>query len=183
LTWNLKNAADLAKMTGAANLNIGPGDIKNIQKLAGDNKIAKLLLSPVAILQKTPKAVQAAAKLPSFDQIDYKTIVGKYEFGKGAMTIDAFNLTAKIFNMAMTGTVGLLDPQPINAISQVTLPEGLISGVGPVTIKMAIKGTTAAPDVQVDKADAGKQLLKAVQEKLQNDPGKLENLFKGLFKK
>ncbi len=186
LQWNLKDATDMAKMSGTATLNLGAGEIKNVQKLVGDNKIAKALLSPVAAIQKMPKAVQTAAKLPSFDPIDYKSIAGKYQFGKGLMTINAFNLTAQLFTMAMTGTVGLPDPQPINTNAQVTLPEGLVSGAGPFTVKMAIKGTVTAPDVQVDKADAGKQILSTVTDRLKKDPdaaAKVENLFKGLFKK
>lgn len=186
LQWNLKSVVDMAKMNGTATLDLGGGTIKNIQKLVGDNKIAKMFLTPVLSLQKSLSFAKNALKLPSVDPLIYKSLAGKYQFQKGVMTINAFDMVAELFKANMKGTIGLVGAQAINASSEVTLPT--IADVTPV-VTMAIKGTVDNPDVSVNKADTGKQILNAITNRLnkggsnESPEKQIEGLLKGLFKK
>jgi hypothetical protein len=147
-----------------------------------------MFLSPLLALQKALSFAKNTLKLPSIDPLVYKTVVGKYQFQNGNMTINTFEMVAELFKANMKGTIGLTGSQPVNATSQVTLPA--VDGVEVVTT-MSIKGTVLNPDVNVDKAATGKSILKAISEKMNKDGGdgnkspeqQLEGLFKGLLKK
>ncbi len=191
LSWNLKDATDLAKIAGTANLRLGPGEIQNIQKLTADVKAARVLFYPITMIQKLSNSAGNTVKLPAFDRISYKTMQGDYAFKNGTMNVSRFDLDSTELNANMKGTIGLTGQQPLNLVSILKLPANAIGGTigdllndeqGRATLKLLTTGTVAAPDTKPDLSDASKKAINAVKEKYGDqimEQG--QKLLKGLF--
>jgi hypothetical protein len=177
--WNLLNAADLAKLSGNAQLRLGPGNFNNFQQLMGQSKIARILLLPMRIINDASKlASKFGAKIPALEQVNYKTVEGLYDFRGGVMDIKKFELAATNLNAGIKGTVGLTGAQAIRAIATVQLAKGFVADVGEMSFRIEVGGTVEKPETKIDPIETGSQILKS----LGKDPAKqVEKLLKGLF--
>ena len=193
LTWDLKNVADMAKIAGPINLHIGEGKFRNVPKKGSGNKIVKVLLAPVILLQKIGKYTYAF-KLPDLENISYREIIGAYILNSGVLTVHQFDLVGKDLHAGMTGTVGLTGAQPLKLEAQLKLAmSGLIGGTlglilndskGHTTLQFKIRGTVDKPEINAEIGESGKNVLEAVKEKYGEKPvEQVEKLLKGLFKK
>jgi hypothetical protein len=181
MKWNLLHAADLAKLSGSATLQLGPGNIRNVEKTMAQSKIAKVFLLPMRLIEEANKlASKFGAKLPATDRFAYKSIDGQYGFQAGVMTMKTFDITATNLLASVKGTIGLSGEQPIRATSQLQLAKGFVDGLGAMTLNAEIGGTLPNPQIRIDPIDTGNQILNS----LGKDPEKqVENLLKGLFNK
>lgn len=192
LQWNLKDVADMAKINGSATLKTDKGSFRNIRQMMPDSKWAKLLLTPISLLQKLDKVSHGALGLPSFDNVRFNTINGDYAFKSGWVDIRNFDLKGTDLSASMKGRAGLIGAQPLDLKAQIKADAGLVGKTlgdllgsdGQTTINMTIKGSVDEPDVSLDKTESSKQLLDGVKKQLGDKPAEqVEKLLKGLFKK
>lgn len=173
IVWKLTGVTTaMDKISGTAKLKHGKGEIRNLQKLTADSRAAKLLFTPITMIQKINKATGGTVKLPPMDQVPFTSINGDYTFTNGVMKIVSFVLDGPAFNAATTGTVGLAGNQPVNTRVTFTLPAGsvggsvaeiLSDGSGRVSLVFNVTGTVSDPSPALDKKDAEKKVLNAVK--------------------
>lgn len=101
-------SASMTKTSGTVDFTLKPGGIKDIDTFVKQNKIVKILLLPIAIVNR----VALALKVDLFPQenaaskghIDYKSAEGRYTFTNGLMKIDKTNFSSKLTNLNANGT-------------------------------------------------------------------------------
>ncbi|MFN0117963.1 MAG: AsmA family protein [Elusimicrobiota bacterium] len=172
LSWDLNQlTSGLSKLSGSATLNYGAGEIVNLKKFVESSSVAKIFLSPLAVLQKLNKAGGKMVSLPSLDHLKYSSIEGNYLFKSGVMAIQKFNLNGDISASAQ-GTVQLFGLQSVKMTAEIkTSSETLRGTVGQLlkndsgvpAIKMKITGTMGNPVVSLDVSQVKEKLIDSLK--------------------
>jgi hypothetical protein len=151
--WKLTDLDNkLAKIDGRLAFNVGSGKFDKLQALVKDKPLAKLVLMPILILQKTAKKVKI---LPGFDRVAFKEIVGDYRFNNGKMTVRKSHLDSSIAFAVLSGDADL-GRDKLNLHISTKLLGKLGSRISsPVGFK--VRGTLANPQVKLDVTSVLKQ--------------------------
>ncbi|NLO92292.1 MAG: AsmA family protein [Elusimicrobia bacterium] len=168
------NPSALGRMNGNASFSINGGAFQDLAALGQRSTIARMLLFPITVLQKASRLVKINL-FPNFDNVNYKSIEGKYRIVNGVVNIEKSQLLSDIADVDSTGNLNL----PTEAIDmKITAKISAISTKGaPLTVPMTVSGTMSNPKtsvsvVELAKTEAAKTVVKEG----------VQNLLKGLFK-
>ncbi len=172
---NLKNIRpDMKDISGNTAFTIKDGKFSDLYQIAADYKIAKVILTPILLLQKSSKAAKLKS-LPNFDNIEYSLIDGNYNFTKGVMTIDKSTLNSNLADVKTSGNINLVSEKLNMRISTKLHKQ---SGISMSTaMDLIVKGTLTDPKVKPDIKSIIKQpaIKKAIDKNI-------KKLFKNFLK-
>ncbi len=145
---NLKNIRpDMKDISGNTSFIVKDGKFSDLYQIAADYKIAKVILSPILLLQKSSKAAKLKG-LPDFNNIDYSLIDGNYTFSKGLMKIEKSTLNSNVADVKTTGKINLATEKLDIRISTKLHKQ---SGISMSTaMDLIVKGTLTDPKVKPD---------------------------------
>lgn len=138
---------DMSGANGTVGFSLKPGKITNLDTFIKDNKIAKIILLPVAVVKK----VSGLLKLNLFPadesglgaKISFTQAEGQYTFTDGVMNLDKTVFNSSVTKIAASGTADF-KTQQLNMKAVATL----LTEAAPVAIK--ITGTLNDPKGKVD---------------------------------
>ncbi|MEA3307520.1 MAG: AsmA-like C-terminal region-containing protein, partial [Elusimicrobiota bacterium] len=172
---NLKNIRpDMKEISGNTNFTMKDGEFSDLYQLATDYKIAKVVLAPLLLLQKSSKTLKLKG-MPDFNNIEYSLIDGNYTFTKGLMKIEKSALNSNIADVKTTGKINLVNEKLDIRISAKLHKQSGISMSK--TVDLIVKGTLTDPKVKPDI----KSVLKQPAIKKALDKG-VKKLFKNFLK-
>jgi len=172
---DLKNIKPTMRdISGTTAFSINDGTFSDLYKIASDYKIAKIILSPILLLQKSSKAAKLKG-IPDFNNIKYSLIDGNYNFTKGLMTIVKSTLNSNVADVQTSGKINLPDEKLDIRISTKLHKQ---SGISMSTaMDLLVTGTLTDPKVKPDVKSIIKQpaIKKAIDKNL-------KKLFKNFLK-
>ena len=172
---DLKNIKpDMKDISGATTFSVKDGKFSDLYQIAADYKIAKIVLSPILLLQKSSKAAKIKS-LPDFNNIKYSLIDGDYTFTKGVMKIVKSTLNSNVADVKTSGKINLADEKLDIRISTKLHKQSGISMSA--AIDLLVKGTLTDPKVKPDI----KSVIKQPAVKKAIDKG-VKKLFKNFLK-
>ncbi|MCK4935809.1 MAG: AsmA family protein [Elusimicrobiales bacterium] len=165
---DLKNIRpDMKDISGNTTFIVKDGKFSDLYQIAADYKIAKVVLSPILLLQKSSKAAKLKS-LPDFNNIDYSLIDGNYTFNKGMMKIVKSTLNSNVADVKTSGKINLVNEKLDIRISAKLHKQ---SGISMSTaIDLIVKGTLTDPKVKPDVKSIIKQpaIKKAIDKNIKN---------------
>lgn len=174
LNWDLSGLApNLGELSGTARLDAGEGRLKNMGELAGQHPMAKIVLTPLLVMQKIGKIF--GGKFPDLNNIAYDRIVGDYAFARGVMTVKESRLQGADASVSSAGSV--------NLVNEALDLDGKAAVKGLPEAEFAVKGTVSEPKPRLKVEKLLQQPIKKILEdpaEALKDPAKL---IEGLFKK
>jgi uncharacterized protein involved in outer membrane biogenesis len=196
MQWALTDITpDLARVSGTASLNQGPGKILNVQKLAASSAIGKIALGPLDALAKLQqKGLLNQVNLPNLQTITFDSVVGAYQLHSGLVEIKAFDLNGQALSLGDQGTVGLFGDRQMAMKVSMKLASGTIGGPvgnlvekdekGRQLLKFSVTGPAANPKVKFDFPELNKKTVQQTGQEIlknQNVQNAVNGLLKGLF--
>lgn len=145
---DLKNVTpSMTRTSGTVDFTLKPGGIRDLDTFVKQNKIVKIILLPLSIVNKVALALNvdlfpqenAAGK----GQITYQSAEGRYTFTNGLMKIDKTNFMSKLTQLNASGTADF----PSGALDM-KVSATVLTSQTPVVIK--ISGTMDNPKGKLD---------------------------------
>ena len=170
--------ADPALLDGTVKLQVGAGRFSDLKLLTSGKPMAKALLLPVIILQRTASFIKLPF-FPRFDTFTFSAIRGDYALKGGVVTIKESRLDGSTADAEIAGTADLTH-DTLDMRAKVRIGgQGALKLGGTVGFKVG--GTLSAPAVSLDATSIIKQPVveKAVDEAVKQG----RDLLKGLFGK
>ena len=107
-TW-VEGVLQMKKANGQVSFTLQPGAITDLDSFVKENKIVKILLLPINIINRVAKVLNIdlfpAEKSAQKGQISYDAAEGVYNFVNGVMTVEKTTLTSKLTNINGSGKV------------------------------------------------------------------------------
>ncbi|MCG2726966.1 MAG: AsmA family protein [Elusimicrobia bacterium] len=152
---DLKNIRpDMQDISGDSSFSVKGGKFSDLYKIAADYKIAKIILSPILLLQKSSKAAKIKS-FPDFNDISYSLIEGDYIFSRGLMNIEKSTLNSNVADVKTSGKINLANEELDIRISAKLHKQ---SGISMSTaVDLIVKGTLTDPKVKPDVKSIIKQ--------------------------
>ncbi|AKL98621.1 AsmA family protein [Endomicrobium proavitum] len=102
---NLTGITDkLDKVNGDVTFNVSNGEIEDIDKLTASNKIAKMLFTSLAVVEKAARILKIdGMQKQEGNSLQYDSFFGDFNFVKGKMTIKTMNFLSALVSMKVTG--------------------------------------------------------------------------------
>lgn len=145
---------DLRALGGRARLRVGGGRIRSLGALADEEKVLKVLLFPLLIVQKIT-SLGGLRLFPDFNDIKLRSVAGDYSFKKGVMTLEHSRMESNEAAVAAAGTIDL----PLEKLGLVVRAQ--VAAFVPIAVDVG--GTFSRPTAKVGAGafivDPAKQLL------------------------
>ena len=169
MTANLTSASpSMKKANGVVTFKLMPGSITDLDTVVKENKIVKILLLPINIINRVAKALNIdlfpAEKSAQDGLIIYDIAEGQYNFVNGVMTMEKTVLTSKLTNINGSGKVDFPKDNIDMKVSATVL-----TSQTPVVIK--ITGPVDNPSGKLDVLNTVGSLVGGILNK--DTPGKL----------
>ncbi len=169
MTANLTSASpSMTKANGVVTFKLMPGSITDLDTVVKENKIVKILLLPINIINRVAKALNIdlfpAEKSAQDGLIIYDIAEGQYNFVNGVMTVEKTVLTSKLTNINGSGKVDFPKDNIDMKVSATVL-----TSQTPVVIK--ITGPVDNPSGKLDVLNTVGSLVGGILNK--DTPGKL----------
>lgn len=166
---NLTSAsASMKKANGLVTFQLKPGSITDIDTLVKENKIIKILLLPINIINRVAKVLNIdlfpAEKSAQSGLIIYDIAEGQYKFVNGVMTVEKTTLSSKLTNINGSGSVDFPKDNIDMKVSATVL-----TSQTPIVIK--ITGPVENPSGKLDVLNTVGSLVGGILSK--DTPGKL----------
>ncbi|NNN04646.1 MAG: hypothetical protein HKL90_01965 [Elusimicrobia bacterium] len=146
--------SDLRALGGRARLRVGGGRIRSLGALADEEKVLKVLLFPLLIVQKIT-SLGGLRLFPDFNDIQLRSVAGDYSFKKGVMTLEHSRMESNEAAVAAAGTIDL----PLEKLGLVVRAQ--VAAFVPIAVDVG--GTFSRPTAKVGAGafivDPAKQLL------------------------
>ena len=140
-------SAAMDKANGQVDFTLQPGAITDLDSLVKGNKIVKILLLPITLVNKVGKALNVeifpAENAAKKGQITFSVAEGKYTFVNGVMNVDKTSLVSQLTNVNGSGTVNF----PKNDINM-KVSATVLTSQTPIVMK--ITGTLDNPKGKLD---------------------------------
>lgn len=174
--WDLTGITpDFKSLDGEAKINVSSGTLEQINKLALQYPMAKVVIIPLLVIQNVA-GLGIIKLLPDLKHVVFSRIDGDYSFSSGKMTLKRSVLDSRAALIQATGTIDL----PSEALDlDVNAKVGHYPG-----INMTVRGSINAPEAKLGYRKVVSEILKGPLEeplkKALGEPGKelLDKVFK-----
>jgi hypothetical protein len=154
--WDLSGITpDLKQLNGSAQLSVGDGKIRSVGDLATQSLAAKILLSPLIVVQKIGR-IGGIRLFPDYNNIELSRLVGDYLFHNGVMALRQSEMDSSAASVSAKGTIDL--PSEALDLVMTTQVKTNLADFAPVDV--VVTGTFDQPKTSVK---VGKALIQAIQ--------------------
>lgn len=160
----------LRQLNGSMRLKQGPGQVRNLSRLADSSRGARIALLPLVMLQNLDRIGFVRLGLPDFSQLDIDHIAGDYSFERGVMKINTLDIVGPHVTVQAGGTVNLVDGQ-LGVDVLLRTPQRM-------DVKLKITGTLSNPKTNLDSLK--QKMFKATLNEVLKNPNSIKDVEKNL---